>query len=226
VCFLYCNCEAIAININPSQQGTGFARPDIRMTLSPTVLSDLSCSERLTVWTVRRLARRRVGMGAEAASPAEGLFMPCFRRDFEDVASAFAIAIERLAGLLDSHLDIAIPRAQALTRTEICILEATTAAQAGEEAAVRRILRTVFPHHHVLAPFAAAVTQLGACLAGAGHWLPRRRVPVMVADQPERAHAAIAASLTALLHWHERDLGRAQVLWPHTPDHMGQPLPH
>jgi len=167
-------------------------------------------------------------MAAEAASPAEGLFMPCFRRDFEDVASAFATAIDRFAGLHGAHLDIAIPRAQELTRTEACILDATTAAQAGEEAAVRRILRAVFPHHHVLAPFAAAVTQLGACLAGAGHWLPRRRTQGTTAEpfEPERHHASKAASLTALVRWHELDMGAAHVLWPRPSDFMPHALPY
>ncbi|GBQ66114.1 hypothetical protein AA103196_1296 [Ameyamaea chiangmaiensis NBRC 103196] len=191
-------------------------------------LSDLSCSERLTIWTVRRLARRRTGAPAASAVPAEGLFLPCFRRDFDDVATAFSTALDRLATVRGGALDIAIPRAQALTATEACLLDATTAAQAGEEATMRRILRRLFPHHHILAPFAAAVTQLGACLAGAGHWLPRPRAVLTAAasdgvpaDQETRR---AAASLSALVRWHDLDMGTTHVLWPQPDELAGHRL--
>ncbi|WP_041249586.1 hypothetical protein [Gluconacetobacter diazotrophicus] len=145
------------------------------MTAGLTILNDLSCSERLAVWTLRRLAGPPHPAGGQRTGRAPaGLFMPCFRRDFDDVTAAFRTALNRLAVLKMQALDLGLPAAQTLSTTESRFLDAISAAQAGEDARVRGMLRRVIPHRHVLAPFAAAVTLLGACLAGAGHWLPRR----------------------------------------------------
>ncbi|NHN84993.1 hypothetical protein GOB93_10110 [Acetobacter musti] len=134
------------------------------------VLNDLSGDERMAVWMLRYFVGPgrpvcRLGLGALVDS--------CFRRDVETLGAAFRTALDRLSGLGMTPLDIRMRGCREISTTEHQLLEATAAAQKGDESAVRSALRPVFTHHHVLAPFAAAVTQLGACLAAAGYWLRR-----------------------------------------------------
>lgn len=195
------------------------------MTDTTVFMNDLSSSERLLVWCVRRLS----GQG-DGARGTPGLALPCFRADFAAVIEAFRMAMNRLRAYQRTPVDVAICSATHLTGTENRFLLAATAAQEGREGEVRRMLRPVFVHHHVLSPFAAAITQLGACLAGAGYWLPRRgtmlaassRVPVARQVGPAMAHPAphapqaqpVGAGCLAAMRWHNGDMGHAQVMWP------------
>nr|WP_244191776.1 hypothetical protein [Komagataeibacter swingsii] len=199
------------------------------MTNTTVFMNDLSCSERLLVWCVRRLS----GAGG-GAGHMPGLALPCFRSDFAAVADAFHMALERLRAYHNGPMDVAICSATHLTGTENRFLIAAAAAQEGRETEVRRTLRPVFTHHHVLAPFAAAVTQLGACMAGAGYWLPRRghnggggslrwtRPPAAATTgmhgvapaMPAAVPQPVGAGCLAALRWHGADMDTAHVMWP------------
>ncbi|MDT8872317.1 hypothetical protein RAA17_16765 [Komagataeibacter rhaeticus] len=113
-----------------------------------------------------------------------GLALPCFRADFAAVVEAFHMALGRLRAYQREPVDVGICNATHLTGTESRFLLAAAAAQEGREAEVRRTLRPIFAHHHVLSPFAAAITQLGACMAGAGYWLPRRATTPALPNRP------------------------------------------
>ncbi|KON65896.1 hypothetical protein KOEU_05840 [Komagataeibacter europaeus] len=214
-------------------------KPEQMMTNTTVFMNDLSCSERLLVWCVRRLS----GAG-EGTGHMPGLALPCFRTDFAAVADAFRMALGRLRAYQNGTVDVAICSATHLTGTENRFLVAAAAAQEGREAEVRRTLRPVFTHHHVLSPFAAAITQLGACMAGAGYWLPRRghhggggsppvrslrwpaqqaadgtavRATVPPAATPATAAAQpVGAGCLAAMRWHSADMGTAHVMWPST----------
>ncbi|MCE2563816.1 hypothetical protein [Komagataeibacter sp. FNDCF1] len=201
------------------------------MMINTTVsMNDLSCSERLLVWCVRRLSG-----GGDTGASMPGLALPCFRADFAAVADAFHMALGRLRACQREPMDVAICSATRLTSTESRFLLAAAAAQEGREAEVRRTLRPVFAHHHVLSPFAAAITQLGACMAGAGYWLPRRgntpaapnqtpvtrlrrhtTTPVGTQSRPASAsaHQPVGAGCLATMRWHNADMGTAHVMWP------------
>ncbi|MBB2206620.1 hypothetical protein [Gluconacetobacter takamatsuzukensis] len=197
-------------------------------------VNDLSCSERLAVWMIRCVARRET---AECGTPghpgAQDLLMTGFRAELDGVAQAFRAAMRRMVGLRMGHLDVGMPGAVMLTATEQGFLEAASAAQNGNEAAVRTALRRVFPHHYVQSRFAAAVTVLAACLAGAGHWLPSRRPalaalpPVMPDAQADggdcRHEDAETGGLIAMTRWHELDMGMSHSPWPH-PESLGLAL--
>lgn len=204
------------------------------MTDTTVFMNDLSCSERLLVWCVRRLS----GAG-EGTGHMPGLALPCFRSDFAAVADAFRMALGRLRACQNSTIDVAICSATHLTGTENRFLIAATAAQEGREAEVRRTLRPVFTHHHVLSPFAAAITQLGACMAGAGYWLPRRghnggggnpsvrglrharphttdgaTIDNPATTVPAGASQPVGAGCLVAMRWHSADMGTAHVMWP------------
>lgn len=213
-------------------------------------VNDLSCSEKFAVWMIRCVARRQaVACADNAAHPEDRvLLMPGFHAEREGVIQAFRAAMRRMAALHMGHLDVGIPRATMLTATERGFLEATSAAQNGNEAAVRQALRRVFPHHHVQSRFAAAVTVLGACLAGAGHWLPSRRPlsdegrpfapdifppeprhrphhPIVIADSTShdnenRRQATNTDGLIAMASWQALDMGITPIQWPH-PENLG-----
>lgn len=196
-------------------------------------VNDLSCSEKLAIWMIRCITRREIPAcgGASAHPVARSLFMAGFHADLEGVVDAFRAAMNRMAGLCMDRLDVGMPGTTMLTATEQGFLEATSAAQNGHEAAVRTALRRVFPHHYVQSRFAAAVTVLAACLAGAGHWLPNRR-PSPGSDQPRliemqteeddapRRQDAETAALVAMARWQERDMGMSHHHWPH-PENLG-----
>ncbi|GBR02521.1 hypothetical protein [Acetobacter oeni] len=199
------------------------------------ILTTLSGDERMAVWMLRYFVGPgrpvcRLGSGALADS--------CFRKDLDSLGSAFRNALDRLSGLGMTPLDVRMRGCREVSSTEHQLLEATAAAQKGDESAVRSALRPVFSHHHVLAPFAAAVTQLGACLAASGYWLRRsgesveaERPPMAVTHfeafreqwdaavaSPAGAHEeapVAAASLGTLARWRNQDMGLTQVLWPH-----------
>ncbi|MFW7266405.1 hypothetical protein ACMAUO_00385 [Gluconacetobacter sp. Hr-1-5] len=196
-------------------------------------VNDLSCSEKLAIWMIRCVTRREVPActGASARPVASGLFMAGFRSELEGVVEAFRAAMSRMAGLRMERLDVGMPGTVILTTTEQGFLDATSAAQNGNEAAVRSALRRIFPHHYVQSRFAAAVTVLAACLAGAGHWLPSRRPspgvqpPRLIdmqtgeADAP-RPQDADTAALVAMARWQELDMGMSHHHWPH-PENLG-----
>ncbi|MBV1834986.1 hypothetical protein [Novacetimonas pomaceti] len=155
------------------------------MSCYATVLSDLPCGERLAVWTVRRLVgpARQIpscsvgpdGAGLSVnARPPLGLFLPCDRREFADVARAFDNAL----GWMSRHRlplpDIAMAGVMRVTETERRLLAATAAAQAGHDDDARAALHDVSAHEGVAARLMPAITLLGACLAGAGYWLGAR----------------------------------------------------
>ena len=204
------------------------------MTDTTVFMNDLSCSERLLVWCVRRLS----GGGATSAMP--GWALPCFRADFAIVARAFNMALTRLRTYQCDPVDVAICNATRLTRTENRFLAAAAAAQEGREAEVRSMLRPIFAHHHVLSPFAAAITQLGACMAGAGYWLPRRNtntetagrgpVPRLRWTQGQRSESVgtnptsvpvthtqpVGAGCLAAMRWRDADMAAARIMWPNS----------
>lgn len=224
----------------PTQQERATPRPERMMTDTTVFMNDLSCSERLLVWCVRRLSG---GNSTGAGMP--GLALPCFRADFAAVVEAFHMALARLRAYQREPVDVGICSATHLTGTENRFLLAATAAQEGREAEVRRTLRPIFAHHHVLSPFAAAITQLGACMAGAGYWLPRRGgtpaaltrtqstrlrpspcAPGREGERPQpvatATHQPVGAGCLAAMRWHDADMGNAHVMWPgHALSHAG-----
>ncbi|WP_459986935.1 hypothetical protein [Komagataeibacter kakiaceti] len=204
------------------------------MTDTTVFMNDLSCSERLLVWCVRRLSG-----GATTTSGMPGYALPCFRADFASVARAFNMALTRLRTYQCDPVDVAICSATCLTRTENRFLAAAAAAQEGHEAEVRSMLRPIFAHHHVLSPFAAAITQLGACMAGAGYWLPRRsasaegkgttRTPAprlrwthgqrsegttTPAAMPVAQAQTVGAGCLGAMRWRDADMAAARIMWP------------
>lgn len=196
-------------------------------------VNDLSCSEKLAIWMIRCITRREVPACTDASSRpvARSLFMVGFHAELEGVVEAFRAAMSRMAGLRMDRLDVGMPGTMMLTATEEGFLDATSAAQNGNEAAVRTALRRVFPHHYVQSRFAAAVTVLAACLAGAGHWLPSRRPspatppPRLIEMQTDEADAlrrqgTDTAALVAMARWQELDMGMSHHHWPH-PENLG-----
>ncbi|MCE2574474.1 hypothetical protein [Komagataeibacter sp. FNDCR2] len=198
-------------------------------------MNDLSCSERLLVWCVRRLSG-----GSATTSGMPGYALPCFRADFAIVARAFNMALTRLRTYQCDPVDVAICSATRLTRTENRFLAAAAAAQEGHEAEVRSMLRPIFAHHHVLSPFAAAITQLGACMAGAGYWLPRRNPAEGSARAPtprlrwthgQRSETVntptampvaqaqaqtVGAGCLGAMRWRDADMAAARIMWPNS----------
>ncbi|GBQ83582.1 hypothetical protein AA13595_1209 [Gluconacetobacter johannae DSM 13595] len=184
------------------------------MTQAVLFLNDFSCSEKLAVWTVRRLAGRQAPACPHGPADARGLYVPGLRREFDGVARAFRKGVARMADTGIGGLDVGMTGQQAVSRTEGRFLEAIAAAQNEDDAGVRGALRPVFPHRYVQSRFAAAVTLLGACLAVAGHWLPRRREAPPVTAPAPRPHIVGAGCLGAMARWHELDMGMTHVLWP------------
>ncbi|MBM9400496.1 hypothetical protein JUN65_02670 [Gluconacetobacter azotocaptans] len=225
------------------------------MTHAVLFLNDFSCSEKMAVWTIRRLVGRQAPACPQGPAEARGLYVPGLRREFEGVARAFREGVARMADMGIAGPDVGMTGQQAVSRTEGQFLEAIAAAQNGDEAGVRGALRSVFPHRYVQSRFAAAVTLLGACLAVAGHWLPRRREaprrprrdvtrlrrvwepdrddrrrPDADPDMPAEGHAPRphivgAGCLGAMARWHELDTGMTHVLWPH-PEGLDAPQRH
>ncbi|POF63547.1 hypothetical protein [Novacetimonas maltaceti] len=171
-----------------------------------TVLSDLPCGERLAVWTVRRLVGPVHPMascagGADlpvsARSSALGLFLPCNRREFADVAQAFHNALAWMARQRLPLPDIAMAGVMHVTDVERRLLAATAAAQAGHDDEARIALRDVSSHDGVVARLMPAITLLGACLAGAGYWLGARVARPVLHCGP---HYVTAAAVSAPGH--------------------------
>lgn len=168
-----------------------------------TVLSDLPCGERLAVWTVRRLVgpvhpmpscSGAAGLSVNARS-ALGLFLPCNRREFADVAQAFHNALAWMARQRLPLLDIAMAGVMHVTDVERRLLAATAAAQAGHDDEARIALRDVSDHDGVVTRLMPAITLLGACLAGAGYWLGARVARPMLHCAPHYTSVAAAPAI-------------------------------
>ncbi|WP_259329322.1 hypothetical protein, partial [Acetobacter pasteurianus] len=141
------------------------------MTRSPVYLTDLACSERLTLWTIRRLAGIQTNPHTPTTGPSGGLFLPCFRQEFLAVAQTFHDALTDMAALEMPALDIRVGCALSVTSTEYRLLLATEAAQNERNTDMDTLLQPLVPFAGLRARLASAITTLGACLASAGYWL-------------------------------------------------------
>ncbi|NHO52502.1 hypothetical protein GOB87_00780 [Acetobacter estunensis] len=202
------------------------------MIATSDILHELSADERVAVWMLRYLVGPgrpfcRMGFGSLG-----GMF---FREDLDALGTAFRHALDRCSGAGVMPPDVRMRGCGAVSSTEMALLDATALAQKGDEKGVRATLRRLFPQRHVIASFAEAMTQLGACLASAGYWLLSRactRTDSLSETQaiPERSVAitrrqrdmvlesdtpVAAASLATLSRWRSQDMRLAQVLWPH-----------
>lgn len=179
------------------------------MTSTPLYLTDLPSSERLTLWTIRRLAGRETGTRA-CSGTAGGLFMPCFRQEFLAVAQAFHSALTDMAALEIPMLDIRSGSALAVTETEYTLLLATEAAQNECETDMHALLRSLLPSGGLQTRMAAALTTLGACLAGAGYWLSRRTAralsPFTGGSQSGPSVSYPATAALSLARWHDLNM--------------------
>ncbi|MDG6094748.1 hypothetical protein LOC54_06440 [Acetobacter sp. AN02] len=164
------------------------------MTCSSRFLSDLTGSEQMAVWTIRRLARP----ADEHHSPGTERFrLPCFRTDFAPMAKALTQAVRSARSLCGTD-DISLPPATTLSPTEDLLLRATAEAQNDQEQGMTSLLSTHFMHPLVLLRFSDALMQLAACLAGAGYWLSDHR-PARDARRhiftPQPASAALSSRI-------------------------------
>ncbi|NHN89725.1 hypothetical protein [Acetobacter conturbans] len=207
------------------------------MTVISDALADLSGDERAAVWMIRYFAGPgrpccRLGTGTLG-----GLF---FRKDLDALGDSFRHALDRCAGMGVQLLDVRTRGCDAVSLTELLLLDATALAQSGDEKQMRATLHRVFVQHHVVSSFAAVTVQLAACLASAGYWLLSRtcvRVDRLAESQAipdpiretrrNRAETrsvrpVAAASLATMSRWRGHDMGLAQVLWP-VPGGIGVP---
>jgi hypothetical protein len=152
------------------------------MSTMPVYLTDLPSSERLTLWTIRRLAAPQTARSNSTQSCGVALpcFLPCFRREFLAVTRAFHEALSDLSFRGDERparpaapatLDIRTGGTLAVTETEYTLLLATEAAQNEREDDMHTLLRPLLPLARLRLRMMTALTTLGACLAGAGYWL-------------------------------------------------------
>ncbi|MCI1437249.1 hypothetical protein [Acetobacter indonesiensis] len=190
------------------------------MTRSPVYLTDLACSERLTIWTIRRLAGEASSAPQSACGRQIGMFLPCFREEFMAVAEAFHDAVTRMAALEIPSLDIRSGSALAITATEYNLLLATEAAQNERDAEVQSLLKPLLPFPALLAGLTSAITTLGACLAGAGYWLSHhaskalaRRPSYEMVPVYVRPRATTAAALS-VARWRDFNMDTTHVSWP------------
>jgi hypothetical protein len=155
-----------------------------------------------------------------------------FRQDLEALGAAFRSALDRCSGFGMNPLDVRMRECGSVSVTEMILLDAAALAQKGDERGMKALLKKVFPQHHVVASFAVAMVQLGACLASAGFWLLSRACvrDDVIADgqaQPGKVRSAqgrqpvaevvrpvAAASLVAVSRWRNNDMAVGQVLWP------------
>ncbi|MBS0966089.1 hypothetical protein [Acetobacter okinawensis] len=192
---------------------------------TPVYLTDLAASERLTLWTIRRLAGAPPACGA-APGASGSLFLPCFRQEFMAVSQAFQDALTDMAAHEMPALDICAGSTLAVTETEYNLLLATEAAQNERETDMQALLRPLLPFARLRQRMMAALTTLGACLAGAGYWLSHHAArplqqPVATAALNRAAYPATAALSVA--RWHDLDMSMAHS-WRHTaPRHSFAP---
>lgn len=180
-------------------------------------LIDLSCSERLTLWVIRRVARERSSRCLGQRCPIKNIFWPCFREDFDDVADALADAFLRGA---EGPISIAAAGTACLTAVEIALLEATGLFQAGDNEKACQVLGNVIGRRQAV--FARAMSMLAERLASAGHLLPweERRVvtPMPLDGWTERAEGPSSAIGAAALATARRQghivIGESYVMWP------------
>lgn len=197
------------------------------MTRSPVYLTDLACSERLTIWTIRRLAGTASCCPHARNTTPTSLFLPCFRQDFLAVAHAFHETLAQMAALELPSLDIRSGSALAITPTEYSLLLATEAAQNEQDTTVHALLKPLMSFPNLLGRLTNAITTLGACLAGAGYWLSHHTVWPATASivptgpaQPDGKPVATArklpttAAALSLTRWHDLDITSAAVSWP------------
>lgn len=185
------------------------------MTRSPVYLTDLACSERLTLWTIRRLAGIQTNPHTPTTGPSGGLFLPCFRREFLAVAQTFHDALTDMAALEMPALDIRVGCALSVTSTEYRLLLATEAAQNERNADMEDLLKPLVPFAGLRTRLASAITTLGACLAGAGYWLSHsssRVVPTKASERPSAYGAYPATAALSLARWHDLDMQPKQIV--------------
>ncbi|MBS0986775.1 hypothetical protein [Acetobacter thailandicus] len=189
------------------------------MTHSAVYLTDLTSSERLTVWAIRRLTSRST---TPCKRPAT-LFLPCFQQEFQTVSQAFRDALSGMTALKLPALDIRTDNILSLTTTENKLLLATEATQNEREHEARSLLRTFLPFPSVLERMMFALTTLSACLAGSGYWLSSRAVRPAPLSNKAPVAAAISqlkitsgAALSLRQRWHRPDTSPVTVNWPVT----------
>ncbi|MFT8419405.1 MAG: hypothetical protein ABF636_11345 [Acetobacter sp.] len=190
------------------------------MQRTPVYLTDLAASERLTLWTIRRLAGAPPPCGTVPGASGS-LFLPCFRQEFMAVSQAFQDALTDMAAHEMPALDICAGSTLAVTETEYNLLLATEAAQNERETDMQALLRPLLPFARLRLRMVAALTTLGACLAGAGYWLSHHAArplqqPVALAGMNRAAYPATAALSVA--RWHDLDMSMT-TSWRQTPQH-------
>ncbi|MGO3517303.1 MAG: hypothetical protein ACTINM_02170 [Acetobacter cibinongensis] len=190
------------------------------MTRSPVYLTDLACSERLTLWTIRRLAGEAPSRTPSACGRQLGVFLPCFRQEFLAVSTAFQDALTHMAALEIPSLDIRSGSSLAITPTEYSLLLATEAAQNEREGDVQSLLHQLIPFPSLLAGLTSAITTLGACLAGAGYWLSHHAItalarPALWGSTSARVRPrTTSAAALSLSRWHDLDVNNTRMVWP------------
>lgn len=135
------------------------------------------------------------------------------------VSQAFQDALTDMAAHKMPALDICAGSTLAVTETEYNLLLATEAAQNERETDMQALLSPLLPFARLRQRMMAALTTLGACLAGAGYWLSHHAArplqqPVVMAGMSRASYPATAALSVA--RWHDLDMSVAHS-WRYAP---------
>jgi len=185
------------------------------------VIEDLGAAERMALAMVRRLMRPE----GRVCDSVLGL-LP--HGDLAGLRTVFGEALQVLSATKRAVLEIGIEGRRGVSEGEVYCLDAVGVAQVGDGAAVRGVLRALFPHGYALWPFGEAFSRLGACLAVAGYWMPDLEVqaprepvvaPCSACGGCEGGSVELAsfACLATLGRWREMDVGRMRVAAPVSP---------
>ncbi|KXV43630.1 hypothetical protein AD943_08340 [Gluconobacter roseus] len=178
--------------------------PMTRLSLS---LSDLCCCERLALWSIRCLISHYRLPSCPETKTTDGLFPACFRPALDAAEGAFADATYHLKAADLPLLAVNAPGMQSLTALEERFLRGIIAAQNEGQREVFVLLAEVFPDRFVQGCLAMALTLLADCLAGAGHWLPKKLL------QDETTISG-GGALSSINRWRSVSPSRMRVLWP------------
>lgn len=188
--------------------------PELNMPENLPGFSDLPCSERMALWTIRRLA---IPTEHECTTHMAGdrtfLTLPCFRRDFAPAANAMKNALTLTRQMLGSQT-IGLPSALTITAEEWHILQATSASQSGQMQEMLLTLKKMLTHSDALFLFSDALTQLGACLAGAGYWLSTKLYSTALSGKmaPHRSHFQNSLRIAPFIAAHAVGKAHSRIL--------------
>lgn len=182
------------------------------MTQSSLFLSELCCSERLAIWSIRSMTGLSMPSCQLAARRPDSFFPECCRNGLEAAETALQEALQFMRDSAMELPEIGIPGTQQVFETEQRFLHAVESAQNGNQSAVRSILEPDFGHFYLQSRFSLALMLLADCLAGTGHWLPASHGNAFRQDTRRFGSPCLAS----VARWRSRaaDISPRDVLWP------------